>query len=101
MRWSGIAAAALLVSFAGVTAAGWAAERDAAYKNLVQLETGHRLIVSQKPDSEPQTVRSGTFGAIALEDTIYVITFAVVAGFVLGGFLRARSFSEGVKHGVS
>jgi hypothetical protein len=97
----GVAASVLLVVFAGLTAAGWANERDAAYDNLVRLETGHRLIVSQDPDhssrdpAKPQTQRPGTFGSWPLKLTLYVLTFAIAFALMLGGGYRFKSLPSG------
>ncbi len=91
----GTVAAVFLVLFSGLTAAGWAKERDAAYSNLVQLEAGHRLIVSQDPTTAPQgRQRTGTFGSFPLDCTIYTITFLVAAGLACGGLFRCRSVGK-------
>jgi hypothetical protein len=92
----GTLSAAFLVMFAGATAAGWAEERDAAYKNLLQLEdTGHRLIVSQDPQNAPQgPQRTGDFGSRPLDVTIHWLMYGVAASFVVGGAIRWDSLSK-------
>jgi hypothetical protein len=97
----GVGASVLLVVFAGLTAAGWASERDAAYWNLIHLETehppdekAHRLIVSQDPGKDSQTQRAGAFGWWPLKWTIYGLTFGIAAGFFVGGWLRLRSMPK-------
>jgi hypothetical protein len=91
MVWFGVGAAVLLVVFAGLTAAGWAGERDAAYENLIQLEAGHWAIVSQDPAQPSQTLRTGSFGSCPLKWTIDALTLGIAAGFLVGGWLRLRS----------
>jgi len=88
----------VLVVFAGLTAAGLASERVAAYWNLIHLETehppaekGHRLIVSQDTGKDSQRQRTGAFGWWRLKWTIYGLTFGIAAGFCVGGRLRLRS----------